>query len=99
MGFDFSQSSLSSGDGIVVERGEVEAELEGEGEGGKGKRVGMSRDWDESQSQGDVDNARICFHALELQSKPRGTTLDTATALTLAIRNGYGDTDKILRIC
>ena len=52
MGFDFSQSSLSSGDGIAVERGESM----GEGEGGKVKRVGMSKYWDASQSQGDVED-------------------------------------------
>ena len=49
MGFDFSQSSLSSGDGIAVEKGMSM----GEGEGGKVKRVGMSRYWDATQSQGE----------------------------------------------
>jgi len=49
VGFDFSQSSLSSGDGIAVEKGMSM----GEGEGGKVKRVGMSRYWDATQSQGE----------------------------------------------
>ena len=49
VGFEFGDSQSS--DGIVVERGESM----GEGEESKVKRVGMSKYWDASQSQGDVE--------------------------------------------
>eukprot|EP01052_Picozoa_sp_SAG31_P031341 SAG31_NODE_3310_length_4435_cov_3.950876_5_plen_489_part_00 len=33
---------------------------------------------------GDIDNARICFHALDAHAGPRGMTIDTGSALALA---------------
>lgn len=37
-----------------------------------------------SLAQGDVANARTCFHSLEAFSKPRGLAIDSSTALKLA---------------